>query len=333
MLCRAALLDIIQRSADNAVEPELTADFAANRIQRTVRLKKSSGWSIGSWLSSLNLHHVVAEALSPPPNEDAFTFVRQALTPEVIQARLTAAGLAALVPFVRVGVERLREQQASTGAALSAKFQQEAGAFQLHYASLNTFFGGLEAKIGPPDPNIGDAMAREHTSAADSNEVFTSSNYRLTTTPAVEWQFVVAPESRAAWPAESQDMIAPEHMRSPLPEEGLRRRLRDFNSRLNAMEEPLLLVEEAYASRLYTGPMFVKYNDLLRGFGAALAGCKGNMYVTTTHVINSAIVKASKLTRVAKVYRGMAGGVLPPSFWRANEQGVKGGIEAAFMST
>ena len=42
-----------------------------------------------------------------------------------------------------------------------------------------------------------------------------------------------------------------------------------------------------------------------------LAACKGNAYVTTTHVINSCIVKASKLTRVARVYRGVAGGGLP----------------------
>lgn len=79
--------------------------------------------------------------------------------------------------------------------------------------------------------------------------------------------------------------------------------------------------------------MFVKYNDLLRGFGAALAGCKGNRYVTTTHAINSCIVKASKLTKAAKVYRGMAGGVMPESFWEPNAQGVRGGIESAFMST
>ena len=33
------------------------------------------------------------------------------------------------------------------------------------------------------------------------------------------------------------------------------------------------------------------------------------------HVINSAIVKSSKLTKAAKVYRGVAGGRLPDSFW------------------
>ena len=50
-------------------------------------------------------------------------------------------------------------------------------------------------------------------------------------------------------------------------------------------------------------------------------------------VINSVIVKSSKLTRATKVYRGIAGGLLPDRFWEANEQGVKGGIESALMST
>ena len=78
-------------------------------------------------------------------------------------------------------------------------------------------------------------------------------------------------------------------------------------------------------------PLFVKYNDLLRGFGRALEGCRGNKYVTTTHAINSCIVKCSKLTQATIVYRGVSGGVLPQSFWKANQQGVRGGIEAAFV--
>ena len=105
------------------------------------------------------------------------------------------------------------------------------------------------------------------------------------------------------------------------------------DAQLKDLGEPPLLLEESMGARLYTGPMFVKYNDLLRGFGPALDGCKGNEYVTTTHVINSAIVKSSKLTKAGKVYRGVAGGALPESFWRPNPQGVKGGVESAFMST
>ena len=61
--------------------------------------------------------------------------------------------------------------------------------------------------------------------------------------------------------------------------------------------------------------------------------CHGNLYATTLHVINSAIVKLSKLSYAHKVYRGIRDKGLPDAFWKANESGVKGGIETAFMST
>ena len=56
-----------------------------------------------------------------------------------------------------------------------------------------------------------------------------------------------------------------------------------------------------------------------------------NLYTTTLHVINSGIVKTSKLTFAGKVYRGVSGLALPEEFWTANDHGVRGGIEAAFM--
>ena len=58
-----------------------------------------------------------------------------------------------------------------------------------------------------------------------------------------------------------------------------------------------------------------------------------NRYTTTLHVINSGIVKTSKLTFASKVYRGVSGMALPDAFWQANSHGVRGGIEGAFMST
>ena len=42
-----------------------------------------------------------------------------------------------------------------------------------------------------------------------------------------------------------------------------------------------------------------------------LALCAGNTYTTTLHTINSAVVKLGKLTKATKVYRGVAGGLLP----------------------
>ena len=45
------------------------------------------------------------------------------------------------------------------------------------------------------------------------------------------------------------------------------------------------------------------------------------------------VIKLSKLTKADRVYRGISGMALPAEFWKANEFGVCGGIENAFMST
>ena len=55
--------------------------------------------------------------------------------------------------------------------------------------------------------------------------------------------------------------------------------------------------------------------------------------MTTLHMINSAVVKLSKLTRASKCWRGIAGGLLPEAFWHPNTYGVAGGVEFGFMST
>ena len=113
------------------------------------------------------------------------------------------------------------------------------------------------------------------------------------------------------------------------------------NSRLRELGEPPTTIDEVIGMRLYTGPLFVKYNSVLRGLDSAVPFlrdqfeklCKQNKYTTTLHAINSAIVKLSKLTVATKVYRGIKGATLPEQFWKANKFGVRGGIESAFMST
>ena len=375
----------------------------------------SHEWTMSGWLSSLDVASVVAAVLlggdDRPADELAATRALAAALPTeaALAARLREGGcVEALARSVLPGLQRLAVQEVATGAGLHGKFMQDGGAFELKFGDLSTFYGGLVAKIGPPNPKVRKAMAAEHTESDDSVDPFSTANYAVTTTAETEWLFVVEPESRAHWPLEvtlleellpklkeplrgageaglsEEKMVeillalgagpdealvtvrrllrerdadgdgaltlheflaaavrerggagAAEHerMRSPMGLDELRRRLGEVNARLEKLHEPALLLEEGVGGRLYTGPMFVKYNDLLRGFGHHLDGCRGNRYVTTTHVINSAIVKASKLTRAAKVYRGIVGGVLPDAFWTPNEHGVRGGVESAFLST
>ena len=60
--------------------------------------------------------------------------------------------------------------------------------------------------------------------------------------------------------------------------------------------------------------------------------------MTTTHVINSAIVKLGKLMEPHKVYRGLCGRLMPDAFWSHAVVGgatdhTRGGIEFGFLST
>ena len=114
-------------------------------------------------------------------------------------------------------------------------------------------------------------------------------------------------------------------------------------------------------ARLRQGPMYLKYNAVLRSlrtdahpFRLAMAhlccasrvaeafeaGAQSweqvrvhaNSYVTTIHCINSAIVKLGKLMSPGRLYRGLSGGVLPPQFFADGPDAVACGAESAFMS-
>merc|ERR1711995_134187 len=76
----------------------------------------------------------------------------------------------------------------------------------LKYGSLSTFFGGLEAVVGSPNPRIRKAMADDHIEHGDSAREFTTSNYDLRTTSATEWAFVATPDAppEGGWPIEEK---------------------------------------------------------------------------------------------------------------------------------
>ena len=98
-------------------------------------------------------------------------------------------------------------------------------------------------------------MTWEHTAAADSTDQFCTSNYAVTTTPKIEWWFVVEPERGTEWPVEGALREAPDKRRKPLPLRELDARRRKENGRLRRLGEPELLQVEVFGARLYTGPM------------------------------------------------------------------------------
>jgi hypothetical protein len=190
---------------------------------------------------------------------DQLAAMRQlaALSEDALAQRLEAANVnAAFARALRPRLQRLAQGKASTGAELHSKFAQEGSFdFEMVYGAVATFFGGLEAKIGPPDPLVEDAMAREHLEASDSHEWFTTFNYGVTTTPRLEWWFVAEPERNEAWPVETKLDDMPERQRKPLASHQLVEAVERFNARLRGLDEAELLRVEGVGARLYTGPM------------------------------------------------------------------------------
>ena len=90
--------------------------------------------------------------------------------------------------------------------------------------------------------------------------------------------------------------------------------------------------EEIIGLRLYSGPLFVKLNAVLRNKGKT----EGNNYSNVIHAILSGIAKLSQVSGSPagrRVYRGVGGMRLPACFYVPNDKGVLGGAERAFMST
>ena len=116
-----------------------------------------------------------------------------------------AAAIGPLVARLAPRLRALATVEASTSGEMQAKFSQECRGM-LEYGSLSVFFGGLEGLVGSPNPKVMAAMTEEHSARGDSTRDFTTSNYDLRTTSAVEWAFVATPDKPPAggWPVEKK---------------------------------------------------------------------------------------------------------------------------------
>ena len=367
-------------------------------------------------------HSALPTGVAVPDDFDGLDFYREKVTTQALQLALDGHGLGGLTRPIWDGVMKLKSNAAADAVVLQDKFQQQ-GAGLMSYAGLSEFFSGLEGKIGAPNANVEAEMAAEHCKRPDSHYEFTTWNYEITSTSDKEFNFVAYPENKI-FPVEAKLLRAEEAERSnsldrepglaellrsgarkrtPLTRAQLEETLLAKNKELvEELSEPPVQVFEAIAARLYTGPLFEKYNGILRGLNSKVtffriklmelcsptavpddplggsaahtAACRKalervlsaenaakrfyeptadeearlweetqeaywtahkslNRYTTTLHAINSSIIKLSKLTKAEVVYRGVAGRVLPPNFWRPNKFNVRGGIDPAFMST
>ena len=235
---------------------------------------------------SLGLESFVAKALLGEGFEgDQLEALRGIGRSDTLQDDLRApiaAALDLLVPALTKGLKELTTAEAVTLGEMQDKFSQDTKGI-LEYGSLNSFYGGLEAKIGSPSPKVMEMMAEEHTARGYSTRTFTTINYDVATSSAVEWQFTTTPDAPPAggWPIEKKIRLANDgevgaeyeairrsgaKPRQPMSLALLEVAMAAPNGELLKLGEPLMTIVEAIGLRMYTGPAFVKYNVVLRGF-------------------------------------------------------------------
>ena len=227
----------------------------------SVKTENSKEWTAASFLASAHMESTIAEAIMADfvgmGELEAMRALGSSAEVEHLLAKSLRNGLVVekLVGLLAPKLRELSTSQAASASELHSKFAADGGAFSLSYAGLSTFFGGLEAKIGTPKPNLDEAVHDEHCDQDDSQEPFTAENYGITTSSEVEYHFCASPDSTdfGEWPGE-RESVERSHRRRVMPLRILHQRMDEKNEQLKLNSEPLLMDIEARCARLYTGP-------------------------------------------------------------------------------
>jgi hypothetical protein len=278
------------------------------------------------WVRSLGLEGLMARHLPLGNFADQLSGIKNMAEEELSVA--VHRFIAEVPAVVSAGLKKLKGRTAShfsSGAQehINSKFTLD-GAFVGKFATLDDFYKGPEELIGSPNPKIMQGMQAEHCQRGNSQREFTTSNYNVTTTPATEWEFVVKPRDGVAYPHTPKDKA--QWPKGMVWKGKSGREAVDVEVIMQRTQVTLagLLKMEVIALRLYTGPMFVLYNTVLRGFPERdielLKDTEGkeNRYETTIFTIASGITKLSKVSNIPKdrrLYRGLGGMILPRQFW------------------
>ena len=269
-------------------------------------------WELGDYIrEKLGLQKIGASL--PPRESDPDVEQMRALVGERLSA-MANQGKMSMLPSV-----------------LQGKF----GSFQLFGRSLEERLGGMS-----DDPVSG--LFSEHCLASDSDSEFVVPNHPdlPPSTPMREFAVVVGEDGV------DTDTWTIRTSAEPTCEDGARltgRKLFPIAYYMECQEakRAKLTVSEMVALRLFTGPMYEKYNKVLRSVldTDSAVSLEANSYSTTIGLIISGILKLSRIATAkrdkegkVKAFRGLSGISLPAAFFKKDAQGFCGVVEAAFLS-
>ena len=212
-------------------------------------------------------------------------------------------------------------------------FQNPSQSFRANLGSDDAFAGGIQGKLGRMGLEYVKDMYLEHNHTLDAETEFKTYNagHVLITTAKREWEFVVGSQGvdLVTWTFDlerAEPKYTPESMvegRNATP-------LREL-MQLPLVKKAGLRVAEVVAIRLYAGPLYNRYNRVLR----ELAANGDTLFPTTIYLIRSAQFKIAMITTPPPdltLYRGTGNMALGPAFFGCDEQGCAGGVELGFMS-
>ncbi len=276
------------------------------------------------WLGEKQLP-IAADALRPlvGRGSDQLQKLRQLSAADIDHA---ATATCAVIPSMLKELHQELQAAFAVQSQIEADMQADPSKFNDFYkmacGTITDFHKGLTGRVGMPQLNFKNAMRQEHCERAGCDVQFTTGNYKITTNPRQEWQYIV--ES------------------VPCPNLGHERRIIPISELMqqDIRERAKLCEEEVIAIVLYTGPMFQIYNTILRQYPEdkfAVFRDGDNLFSTTIFVLVSAVQKLSRCTRIplgTQLYRGLGGKMdLPDIFFQTDNTGCSGYAEWGFLST
>ena len=210
----------LQGCFKNAIET--VAHSTTSRSDSPASSTESQGpeWSLTGWLTALELDTLVADALRIPLMEefDASKGDKNTQTEAEHSFINTLGELSSHEPILRLlqkenllehlaerlwhGAKRASDTDGDGGQGdgkfgVASKFFED-GEKALKFGDLSTFYEGLDHFLGPPNPNLEEAMQNEHCKALDSDMEFRVPNCERLRAPlrhaTAPW-FLLCPDS------------------------------------------------------------------------------------------------------------------------------------------